>query len=215
MCDGSADTTLPCRIATMKTISAQFVLSATAPNHYPAPNLPEIAFLGRSNVGKSSLLNSLLQVRGLARTSSTPGRTQLINFFLIEEAFYFVDLPGYGFAKVPLAVREQWGPMIERYLNTRESLTLCILIVDARHEPQRLDQQMHEWLVATQRDYCVVATKADKLSKNQLSSRVAKLKAAYGPAVIPYSAITRQGDNDVWKAIRAGVASFRKPTATH
>lgn len=199
------------RTEDMKITSAKFVLSATAPNHYPAPDRPEIAFLGRSNVGKSSLINSLLQVRGLARTSSTPGRTQQINFFLIQESFYFVDLPGYGFAKVPLAVREQWGPMIEQYLNERESLTFCILIVDARHEPQRLDKQMHEWLVATRREYCVVATKADKLSKNQLFSQLAKLKAVYGPAVIPYSAMTRQGDNEVWKAIRAGVESFRKP----
>src|SRR5499433_1965874 len=106
----------------MKVKSATFVKSATSPEHYPHDGRPEIAFIGRSNVGKSSLINSLLGVRGLARTSSTPGRTQLINFFLINDAFYFVDLPGYGYARVPSAVKREWGPMVEKYLATRPGL---------------------------------------------------------------------------------------------
>jgi GTP-binding protein len=196
----------------MKIASAQFVRSATAPSHYPAARLPEIAFLGRSNVGKSSLINSLLNVRGLARTSNTPGRTQHINFFIINEAFYFVDLPGYGYARVPQAVRNEWGPMIEQYLTKRESLALGVLIVDVRHEPQRLDLQMREWMEATGRQYCVVATKSDKLSRPKLAAQAATLRAAYGPSVIPYSSLTRLGEQDVWRAIRSAMEDLKNRT---
>src|SRR5438477_9015710 len=118
----------------MRVASARFVKSATSPEHYPRDARPEIAFMGRSNVGKSSLINSLLGVKGLAKTSSTPGRTQLINFFLINEAFSFVDLPGYGYARVPGDVKRQRGPMIEKYLATRPNLVLSIVITDSRHE---------------------------------------------------------------------------------
>lgn len=186
----------------MKGATARFICSAVSPRQYPTNHLPEIAFLGRSNVGKSSLINSLLQVRDLARTSSTPGRTQHINFFCINETFYFVDLPGYGFARVPIEVRRQWAPMIEQYLFNRPQLVLGILIVDARLAPTKLDQQMHAWLEATGLDYCVVATKADKLSNNQLTESLKKLKAEYGPRVVPYSSVTRRGSDAVWRIIR-------------
>src|ERR1041384_8713368 len=119
----------------MKIVSAEFVKSAFAREHWVDDVRPEIAFLGRSNVGKSSLINSLLKVKGLARTSNTPGRTQSINFFLINEAFYFADLPGYGFAKVSKAMRADWGKMAEEYLSEREELALCIHLIDSRHEP--------------------------------------------------------------------------------
>jgi GTP-binding protein len=131
----------------MKITSATFVKSATSPEHYPRDGRPEIAFMGRSNVGKSSLINSMLGARGLARTSSTPGRTQLINFFLINDAFYFVDLPGYGYARVPRDVKKHWGPMVEKYLATRPELVLSIVITDSRHEPTELDLLMKEWLI--------------------------------------------------------------------
>ncbi|MBX7218397.1 MAG: ribosome biogenesis GTP-binding protein YihA/YsxC [Blastocatellia bacterium] len=189
----------------MKIVTAQFLRSAVSPHQFPTDRLPEVAFLGRSNVGKSSLINSLLRVRGLAKTSSTPGRTQQINFFSINNSLYFVDLPGYGYARVPQEIRQQWAPMIERYITDRPALKIGILIVDVRLAPTELDQQMHDWLEAEQVPYCVVATKADKLSNNQLAANLAKLKKAFGPQVIPYSSITRKGADLVWRAIRAAI----------
>lgn len=186
----------------MKPVVAQFVCSAVSPHQYPTDRLPEIAFLGRSNVGKSSLINSLLRVKGLARTSSTPGRTQLINFFRINNALYFVDLPGYGYARVPTEIRQQWAPMIEKYLIDRAPLALGIVIVDSRLKPMDLDQQMVEWLEAQQVPLCVVATKADKLSNNQMATQLKLLRETFGQAVIPYSALTRKGADEVWRMIR-------------
>jgi GTP-binding protein len=186
----------------MKIKSAVFVKSATSPEHYPRDGRPEIAFLGRSNVGKSSLINSLLGVRGLARTSSTPGRTQLINFFLINDAFYFVDLPGYGFARVPSEIKKEWGPMVEKYLATRPNLVLSIAITDSRHEPTKLDLLMSEWLNQRGKPFVVVATKADKLSSNELRANLNRASAVFGKTeLIPYSAITRRGADRVWKEI--------------
>lgn len=197
----------------MKVVTATFLKSATTAAEYPPPILPEVAFLGRSNVGKSSLINSLLGVRGLARTSQTPGRTQLINFFEINRKFRFVDLPGYGYARVPQAIRERWRPMIEGYLHHRSALALCVLIVDARLEPQPLDRTMYEWLVAMARRFCVVATKADKLSRSRLATRLAALEAAYGRCVLPYSALTRAGVEQVWDVIHRAVAAWTCPAS--
>ena len=170
--------------------------------------------MGRSNVGKSSLINSLLGVKGLARTSSTPGRTQLINFFLINEAFYFVDLPGYGYARVPTEIKQEWGPMIEKYLATRKNLVLSIIIVDSRHNPSKLDLMMKEWLEARQQPFLIVATKADKLSSNQLNKQMKQMEAQLGAGrVIPYSAVTRRGAERVWRDILAHVAERRSRSA--
>jgi GTP-binding protein len=186
----------------MKVTSAEFVKSATAPEHYPRDRRLEVAFMGRSNVGKSSLINSLLGVKGLARTSSTPGRTQLINFFLINQAFYFVDLPGYGYARVPAEIKNEWGPMIEKYLASRQNLVLSIAIIDARHGPTKLDVMLKEWLEANDKAFIVVATKADKLSNNQLRTSLKSSEETMGKGrVIPYSAITRRGAERVWKEI--------------
>lgn len=186
----------------MKVRSAEFVKSAFERRHWPVGDLPEIAFLGRSNVGKSSLINSLLQRKGLARTSNTPGRTQSINFFLINEGFYFVDLPGYGFAKVSKTMRQDWGKMAEDYLANRDSLALCIQLVDSRHKPTALDLQLHEWLVFHDTNHIVVATKSDKLSSNELSKQVRLIKSEMkGTKVLVYSSKTGKGRDEVWSAI--------------
>ena len=170
--------------------------------HWPQDSRPEIAFLGRSNVGKSSLLNSLLQRKGLARTSNTPGRTQSINYFLINEQFYFVDLPGYGFAKVSKSMRADWGKMAEEYLSDREELALCIQLVDSRHKPSKLDLQLHEWLIFHEKNHVVVATKADKLSASELTKQLRLIEAEMGGSkVIPYSSQTGKGREAVWSAI--------------
>jgi GTP-binding protein len=196
----------------VKIKSAVFVKSAPSPEHYPQDRLPEIAFMGRSNVGKSSLINSLLGVRGLARTSSTPGRTQLINFFLINEAFYFVDLPGYGYARVPTEIKRQWGPMVEKYLATRPNLVLSIAITDSRHEPTPLDLMMKDWLEKRGKPFIIVATKADKLSGNKLRASLNRASAVLGTSeIIPYSAITRRGADRIWKEIARAVASWHDP----
>ena len=164
--------------------------------------------MGRSNVGKSSLINSLLGARGLARTSSTPGRTQLINFFLINDAFYFVDLPGYGYARVPRDVKKLWGPMVEKYLATRPGLVLSILITDSRHEPTELDLLMKEWLEARGKPFITIATKADKLSSNQLRASSGRASAVLGTKeIVAYSAVTRSGAARLWKEITTRIAN--------
>jgi len=194
----------------MKVTSAKFVKSATSPEHYPRDNRPEIAFMGRSNVGKSSLINSLLGTRGLARTSSTPGRTQLINFFSINDAFYFVDLPGYGYARVPRDVKKLWGPMVEKYLATRPVLVLSILITDSRHEPTELDLLMKEWLESRGKPLIIVATKADKLSSNQLRASLSRASAVLkAKDIVAYSAVNRSGAARLWKEITNRIADFK------
>jgi GTP-binding protein len=190
----------------MKVTSAEFIKSAFNPDHYPTGGLPEIAFLGRSNVGKSSLINSLLLRKGLARTSNTPGRTQSINFFLINESFYFVDLPGYGFAKVSKQMRGDWGKMAEEYLSLRQQLALSIQLVDSRHNPTTLDIQLHDWLVFHDKRHVIAATKADKLSNNQYQKAEKEIQKALPEAVIvAYSSETGKGRDDLWAIIQAAI----------
>jgi GTP-binding protein len=192
----------------MKITSAEFLKSALIASDWPRDGVPEIAFLGRSNVGKSSLINSLLGVRGLARTSSTPGRTQSLNFFLINRQFRFVDLPGYGYARAPRAVKAQWSSAAEEYLAKREQLVLSIHIVDSRHEPSKQDLQLHEWLVHHQKPHLVVATKSDKLSKNQLAQNISRAARTFtGTNLITYSATKRQGRDQLWSAIEKSLKS--------
>lgn len=190
----------------MKITSADFILSAFDRRHWVTDVRPEIAFLGRSNVGKSSLLNSLLLRKGLARTSNTPGRTQSINFFLINEKFYFSDLPGYGYARVSKSTRAEWGKLAEEYLSDREQLSLCIQLVDSRHAPTPLDIQLNEWLVFNQKPHLIVATKTDKLSRNDLTKSLAAAeKALSGAKILTYSATTGRGRDQVWAEISAAV----------
>ncbi len=165
--------------------------------------------MGRSNVGKSSLLNSLLGVKGLARTSSTPGRTQTINFFLINEDYYFVDLPGYGYAKTSKENRRAWGQLIERYLAERPQLVLSILLVDARHEPTPLDLQMKSWLQHYGLPFLVVSTKVDKLSANEKNKSQKLACTALGiDQIVSYSSVTREGAGQVWEIIDSHIAQY-------
>ena len=191
----------------MKVSSAEFIKSAFKSSDWPRDGRPEIAFLGRSNVGKSSMINSLLGVRGLARTSSTPGRTQSLNYFLINRKFYFVDLPGYGYARAPRDVRESWGEFVTDYLAKRETLVLSIHIVDSRHEPSKLDLQLREWLTVYAKPRLVVATKSDKLSNNELRKNLERTRRALTVGrVIAYSAATGRGREEVWRTIEEKIA---------
>jgi len=184
--------------------SADFIKSAVAPDNYPPAELPEFAFSGRSNVGKSSLINTLLNRKNLVKTSSTPGRTQLLNFFLINEAFYFVDLPGYGYAKVPVAVKKKWGPMIETYLSTRSTLKGVILIIDIRRTPGYEEMNFIDWFAHFNIPVILVLTKADKLSKtNQIRQQqaIAKALSVDKTALTIFSAKSRIGKDELWDRI--------------
>ena len=195
----------------MKITSAEFVKSAFKKEHWVTGGKPEIAFLGRSNVGKSSLINSLLLRKGLARTSNTPGRTQSINFFLINDSFYFADLPGYGYARVSKTMRADWGRMAEEYLAERRELALCIQLIDSRHEPTALDIQLNEWLVHHNKPHVIVATKADKLSRNELQKAVKAARAKLtGADILTYSAVTGMGRDEVWDQINSCKNNFSK-----
>lgn len=194
----------------MKITSAEFIKSAFSESHWTTDGLPEIAFLGRSNVGKSSLLNSLLQRKGLARTSNTPGRTQSINFFLINERFYFVDLPGYGYAKVSKTMRADWGKMAEEYLLKRRELVLFIQLIDSRHKPTELDRNLYEWLQFHQKNSIIVATKSDKLSSNGLNKSLREIESTFPDGkIIAFSAATAKGREAVWREIENALANVR------
>jgi GTP-binding protein len=184
--------------------SAKFVTSATKPSQYPPAELPEIAFAGRSNVGKSSLINTLVNRKRLVRTSRTPGRTQLINFFSINDRFMLVDLPGYGYAKVPDRVRKKWRPMIEAYLTRREVLKGVILLLDTRRIPDERERLFVAWLNRHGQPVIPVLTKSDKLSKSAQNRRYRQIMDMLGVnpfAPILFSAKTRRGREAVWEAI--------------
>jgi GTP-binding protein len=190
----------------VKISSARFVKSATRPAEFPRDQKPEIAFCGRSNIGKSSLLNTLTDTQGLARTSSSPGRTQTINFFLINDRTYFVDLPGYGYAKVSKAVKENWGAMIEDYLRHGEQLKLALLLVDSRMPPTVSDTTMKQWLDHYRIPNAVVLTKTDKISRNQLNQALrTSAETLNTKEIIPFSAVTGSGKDAILTRIRAAI----------
>ena len=188
----------------MHVFLAEFIKSAAKPKDYPPPGLPEVAFVGRSNVGKSSLINVLSGRKGLVRTSSTPGRTQLINFFDINSVLTFVDLPGYGYAKAPSELRKQWGPMIETYLASRESLKGVVLILDIRRAPSDGDLRMLRWLEMYNIPPIIVLTKCDKLSKNEQARQKLIIAAAIKrdrSLLFPFSALSKEGRDGIWNEI--------------
>src|ERR1041385_2583761 len=192
----------------MKITSAEFLKSAFRESDWPRDLKPEIAFLGRSNVGKSSLINSLLGVRGLARTSSTPGRTQSLNFFQIDDQFRFVDLPGFGYARVPKEIKSGWGEMATTYLAKRRQLVLSIQLVDSRHEPTKQDLQLHEWLEESGKPRLIVATKSDKLSNNELRRNLEHIaRVLNDDSVMAYSAKSGRGRDELWRAIKNAISA--------
>jgi GTP-binding protein len=182
-----------------------FLVSAFRENQYPPPEKPEVAFAGRSNVGKSSLINVLLNRKKLARTSSTPGRTQAINFFSVDNRFYVVDLPGYGFARAPMKVRASWGKMTETYLSSRANLKAVVVIIDIRRGPGDMDMDLLHFLGRFGKKAVAVLTKADKLSKQQCRSRFSEIAGQLAGRIdgVPtlFSAKTREGRGEIWSRV--------------
>ena len=186
----------------MKVIEAEFVASAFSPRDFPPAGIPEIVFAGRSNVGKSSLINRLVEKRNLARTSSTPGKTQSINFYRVNRSLHFVDLPGYGYAKVPKSVGRHWKKLVEAYFGSRPGIVLVLHLVDARLRLTPLDQELAQWLCHLGFPTMVVATKADKLSGNERSSQLRALSSSFeGVPVLLSSAVTGIGCKEIWKRV--------------
>lgn len=186
--------------------TASFITSAPALKDCPDESLPEFCFAGRSNVGKSSLLNKITNKRKLARTSNTPGKTQQMNYYNIDDTCYFVDLPGFGFAKVPAKERKRWGKDIQEYLKKRSTLRLILHLVDVRHQPTKLDEEFFFWLASNEMPFSVILTKSDKLSKNKLSQAVSRTRKVLSlmnieVPIIPASADSGAGIDDVQKLI--------------
>lgn len=189
----------------MKVTKAEIEISAVSKAQYPTTNLPEIALAGRSNVGKSSFINRIIGRKNLVRTSSKPGKTRTLNFYTINDLFYFVDVPGYGYAKVSKKEREKWGRMMEEYFETRESLQLVVLIVDIRHLPTTEDLQMYDYINYLEIPLLIIATKLDKIAKNKRQQHVNQIKKAFGEnediKIIPFSSETSENKDAVWKEI--------------
>lgn len=189
----------------MKITRAEIEISAVKKEQYPKTNLPEIALAGRSNVGKSSFINRIIGRKNLVRTSSKPGKTRTLNFYLINDAFYFVDVPGYGYAQVSKREREKWGQMMEEYFETREQLQLVVLIVDLRHEPTREDIQMVEYVNYLNIPLLIVATKLDKIPKTKRERYINQMRKIFSTdeqiQIIPFSAVTGENKDLVWKEL--------------
>lgn len=190
--------------------NSKYELTAVRPDQYPAGSLPEIAFAGRSNAGKSSIINTLLNRRNLARVAQTPGKTREINFYNVDGRLYLVDLPGYGYAKVSKEKKLSWGDVIDTYLHSRYQLRLVILLVDIRHTPSEDDRVMYDWLSGQGVPYLVVASKADKISRSQVKPRLEEIRKTLGmkgeALPLAFSAETKQGRDEVWAAINSARA---------
>jgi GTP-binding protein len=181
-------------------VPAEFVTSSASPDRHPSDRLPEIAFLGRSNVGKSSLINALVGQKGLAFTSNTPGRTQTINFYRVDDTMYSVDLPGYGYARVPKQFLQEWKNLIDQYLQERETLKLSCVVLDARRGWMDKDLDLKRWLEHHDRPYLVIATKIDKLNQSELEHGLRAIRKE-GVEPLPFSAISGRGVREIWQAI--------------
>ncbi|MBP1648735.1 MAG: ribosome biosis GTP-binding protein YsxC/EngB [Bacteroidetes bacterium] len=190
----------------MRITTAEFVLGVANLRQLPKDGMKEVAFLGRSNVGKSSLINRLCSRKSLARTSTEPGKTRELNYYLVNKQFYFVDLPGYGYAKLPAQIRSSWGKLIEQYLKMRSQLAMVVQLVDARHEPTELDLMMVGWLDYYSIPFLIVLTKADKLPASKMPRYLGEARETFGRyahcrGVVPFSSITGLGKSDVLQAV--------------
>ena len=189
----------------IKSVELEIVCGPTS--KLPETKLPEIAFAGKSNVGKSSLINALINRKSLARTSSQPGKTQTINFYNVNKELYFVDLPGYGYAKVSKEEQARWGALIEKYLQTSRQLRAVFLLIDIRHEVKAHDKEMYDWIRYNGYDPVIIATKADKISRNQMAKQMKVIREGLGVAkasditILPFSALTKQGRDEIWDVI--------------
>lgn len=187
----------------IKSVNLETVCGVTSV--LPENDKVEIAFAGKSNVGKSSLINALMNRKSYARTSSQPGKTQTINFYNINEEVYFVDLPGYGYAKVSLALKEKWGKLIEKYLRTSKQLRIIFLLVDIRHEPSANDKNMYDWIVHNGYNPVIIATKLDKINRSQRDKHIKMIRKGLntveGTPIIPFSSMTKQGRDEIWELI--------------
>ena len=187
----------------IKNVNLETVCGITS--KLPENTLPEVAFAGKSNVGKSSLINGLMNRKSYARTSQQPGKTQTINFYNMNQEIYFVDLPGYGYAKVSEAIKAKWGTMIERYLHTSRQLRLVFLLIDIRHEPSANDKHMYSWIVDQGFNPVIIATKLDKLKRSQVQKNIKQIKVGLnvteGTPIIPFSAVSKQGRDEIWELI--------------
>ena len=194
----------------IKSVNLETVCGVTS--RLPENEAPEFAFAGKSNVGKSSLINALMNRKAYARTSSQPGKTQTINFYKINDAFYYVDLPGYGYAKVSLEAKEKWGKMIERYLRRSQMLKLVFLLVDIRHDPSANDKSMYDWIVYNGYHPVVIATKLDKINRSQRAKQLKTIRQGLGMGaediLIPFSAEAKEGREEVWELLERTVQAF-------
>lgn len=196
----------------IKNINLETVCGITS--KLPENDKPEIAFAGKSNVGKSSLINALMNRKSYARISATPGKTQTINFYNINDALYLVDLPGYGYAKVSQQEKEKWGKMIERYLHSSKQLRAVFLLIDIRHEPSANDKMMYDWVVSQGYNPIIIATKQDKLRRSQIDKHVRMLrqglKLVPGTRIIPFSSVTKQGRDEIWELVETELLDSEK-----
>ena len=187
--------------------NSRYEITAVSSRQYPADNLPDIAFVGKSNVGKSSMINSLTCNSKLARTGKTPGKTREIIFFNIDDTLRFVDLPGYGYAKVSEAIKEKWGKMIEKYLKTSLQLKIIFLLIDIRHEPSANDRNMYEWIVYQGYHPIIIATKLDKINRSQIDKQLKVIRKGLNTEplakIIPFSSLSKQGRDEIWDCIEA------------
>ena len=187
----------------IKNVNLEIVCGITS--KLPGTELPEIAFAGKSNVGKSSLINGLLNRKSLARTSATPGKTQTINFYNVNECMYLVDLPGYGYAKVSVQEKEKWGKLIERYLHSSKQLRAVFLLIDLRHDPSANDVMMYDWIVAQGYTPIIIGTKLDKLKRSQVQKQIKAVRSGLHMSaeglLFPFSAVTKQGRDEIWEFI--------------
>lgn len=199
----------------VKSVNLETVCGITS--KIPDNDKMEIAFAGKSNVGKSSLINTMMNRKSYARTSQQPGKTQTINFYNINEAFYFVDLPGYGYAKISQSIKEKWGKMIENYLLKSKKLRIIFLLIDIRHEPSKNDINMYEWIAHYGFNPIIIATKSDKISRGQLQKHTAvirkTLNCVEGTPIIPFSSLKKSGKEEVWEYIEQSLAAYEEEQA--